>query len=144
MKRMAKQWPLGAHSAITGSAKQWPLGWYSVITRSARTSPPFLWGSKVHLDSRSLLNTSGFTPVDLRQWIYASGFTPLVLGPPIYASGVWSADLLGGFTPADSGFEEAIYVAIEDSGRITHFEISAEILHHLIGSQYIGAHLVTP
>ena len=46
--------------------------------------------------------------------------------------------------PPDSGFEESVDVSVQYCRRIADFVVGAQVLHHLVRVQHVGAHLVPP
>src|SRR4051794_8577708 len=48
------------------------------------------------------------------------------------------------FAPADAGVDEAVQVAVEDRARVADLVLGAEVLHHLVRREHVGADLVAP
>src|SRR5690606_2702051 len=47
-------------------------------------------------------------------------------------------------TPADTGLDEAVDVAVEDRAGVVDLVVGAQILDHLVRVQHVGAQLVAP
>src|SRR4029453_18824848 len=64
------------------------------------------------------------------------------------APGTRTATLAGSVTvasaPSDTGVDEVIDVAVQDSRSVAHFVFRAQVLDHLVRIEHIGAHLVSP
>src|ERR1700760_4363130 len=52
--------------------------------------------------------------------------------------------VISSVAPPDSRFQEPVDVSVQYRGRITNLVVGAQVLHHLVGVQHVGAHLVTP
>src|SRR5258708_27339818 len=52
--------------------------------------------------------------------------------------------VISSVAPPDPRFEEPVDVSVQYRGRITDLVIGAQVLHHLVGVQHVGAHLVAP
>src|SRR4051794_17888592 len=65
------------------------------------------------------------------------------MGPQNAAFGELLGPLLL-LAPADSGLDECVDLAVEHRARIARLVFGAEIFHHLVRMQDVGAHLVTP
>src|SRR5262245_19855640 len=46
--------------------------------------------------------------------------------------------------PPDPRFEEPVDVSVQYRGRIADLVVGAQVLHHLVRVQHVGAHLVPP
>src|SRR5262245_53456763 len=52
--------------------------------------------------------------------------------------------VISSIAPPDSSFEESVDVSVQYCSRIADFEVGAQVLHHLVRVQHVGAHLVPP
>src|SRR3546814_10667120 len=57
----------------------------------------------------------------------------------------WSSDVCSSDLPrGQRGFEEVVDVAVQHALGVALLHCGAQVLHHLVGLQHVGANLVTP
>src|SRR5690242_20444227 len=52
--------------------------------------------------------------------------------------------VISSVAPPDSRFEEPVDFSIQYRGRISDLVVGAQVFHHLVRVQHVGAHLVSP
>src|SRR5690349_21741630 len=52
--------------------------------------------------------------------------------------------VISSVAPPDSRFEESVDVSVQYRRRIADFVVGAQVLHHLVRVQHVGAHLIAP
>src|SRR5215207_4723609 len=60
--------------------------------------------------------------------------------------GLWlpAGLLAAAHPPADAGLDEAVDIAVEHRLRVANLVVGAQILHHLVRMDHVGAHLIAP
>src|SRR3954447_13560901 len=52
--------------------------------------------------------------------------------------------VISSVAPPDSRFKESVDVSVQYRRRIADFVVGAQVLHHLVRVQHVGAHLIAP